>query len=109
MIIGEAGGSLVDLLTNHPTTNIEDAVCFGLFGKDSTPLVLVAKFIWAADEAHPEPHRYNVIKYSWNGQTFSNISSTKTKLKHSGGLEAFTELGYACKEDITETLVPDVQ
>ena len=109
MIIGETGGALHDLLSKHPTTNIEDAVCLGLFGKDPKPLLLVAKFIWAADEAHPVPHRYNVMKYSWNGHAFSEISKETTKLKHSAGLDALEELGYQCKEDVTETLAPDVR
>ncbi len=109
MIIGESGGVLRDLLTKRTTTNIEDAVCIGLLGKNSEPLVLIAKFIWASDEAHPVPHRYNVVKYSWNGLVFSEISKETTKLKYRAGLEALAELGYRCTEDITETLASDVR
>jgi hypothetical protein len=109
MIIGEVGGALRDLLPKHPATHIEDAVCLGVFGKKSEPLLLVAKFIWAADEAHPVPHRYSIMKYSWNGHVFSEISKETTKLKHRTGLDALKELGYSCKEDVTETLAPDVR
>lgn len=109
MIVGAVNDKLIDLLPDHPVTNIEDAVCVGLLGKNSLPQVLVAKFIWGSDEAHPEPHYYYVTNYSWSGSLFDMKSKRKTRSKHSTGLQALAEFGYDCREDITETLAPDVR
>jgi hypothetical protein len=106
IIVGESEGKLQELLPKHLVTNLEDLICVGNFGPDNKLTVLVSKFIF--DDAHPEPHKYLVTKYSWSGNHFSTEFNKTTKNKYRFGREALAEFGFICKGNLTELLVPDV-
>lgn len=106
VFVGEIGGSLRDLLPDHPKTSIQDAVCLGRFGRGRRLGVVVAKFIWG-QEIHYAPHRYDVWLYLWSGHAFELSSHRRTTRRHQSFRGALAEVGFRCRYDFRRALLPD--
>ena len=107
-IVGSLDGKIRDFLPDHPTTNIQGALCLGKFGKHSMPGVLVLNFIWE-NGAHYSAHRYECTFYEWTGAVFEKQSVFETKRAYESWQDAAKELGFECRWDFTRALFPNAR
>jgi len=103
-ILGFINGKISELMDTHIDSHSLNALCFGIFGKHRGLAFVYFDFIQAEEEAHYDPHRYEVGLYEWKADKFVRISSKQTNRKYPCWKEAAVELGYHCQSDLLEVL-----
>lgn len=97
---------MVGLLTQGPLTNNDDGGIFiGYINKKFGYGLISWNFVWG-NEAHFQPHRYNIQIYSWDrrSQCFRYTKEFTTNKKYQGWQEAFKSLGFP-RENFRDTVI----
>ncbi len=104
-IIAPASGTF-KLMTQGPLTNNDDGGIFiGHINKSFGFGLISWNFMWG-DEAHSEPHRYNIQIFSWDRrcQCFRYVKAFTTDKKYPGWQAAFADLGFP-RENLRDTVI----
>lgn len=108
-VVGLSGGHLRDLLPKHVQTQIQGAVCVGRFGPEPRPSLLVLREVWGEGEVHYGAHRYTVGRYDWTGSALEPARVVTTRLQYNDWKECARALGYCCRRNFPELLVPELR
>lgn len=65
---------------------------------DQEPDVVVWNTVWGEDESRPDPHRYGIQFYSWDGNRFILSKSLETKAKYKNYKKALREFNLNIKD-----------
>jgi hypothetical protein len=101
-------GKLLDLMPEHPESNLKGALCPGRFGKHLTPGVLSLRFIWEKG-LHYHDHRYEGIAYEWMDTEFRRKIILEPRYAYESWQEAAKELGFEYQRDFVRMLLPEAR